>query len=442
MNRCIAVTQRKQQCKLNAINNNGDLLCFRHRKILDLGRQVLTIFDLNQNAQNVVNVKQVIKPNIPVEIPVEEDQFIPLIVEGDFECQCCFTDYPFDELIKCTKASENFKHAFCKDCIKGYIDAGLSEKKSNVNCMMSTEGCKGSYSICDIQDCVSEKTFSILEDQIIVSEIASFAIVLGDYQICPFCSKYGCIVEGDLQYVTCERCVDKSWCIKCRKSAHEDIPCGKINDPKDIDGIKRIVQETLTNALTHSCPKCNTIYTKESGCNLMTCPSCKALSCYVCGIYIMPRGGIKYWHFLGSGSQSKDAKCPLYNDGSGTSKDHGNGKFNNVRLLNECANLLKINSKEVGELMKIEMKSCDVDINKVMEIVDPYGSKPKPIAKPVAKPVAKPISKPIVNPVAKPVVNPVAKPVAKPIVNPLAKPVINPVAKPVAIKKDTECVIL
>ena len=53
----------------------------------------------------------------------------------------------------------------------------------------------------------------------------------------------------------------------------------------------------------------------------MTCNSCHTYSCYVCGIQIAPKNGVKYWHFKGSGSADKNAVCLLYNNGKGGEKE-------------------------------------------------------------------------------------------------------------------------
>ena len=74
----------------------------------------------------------------------------------------------------------------------------------------------------------------------------------------------------------------------------------------------------------------------------MTCDSCGTHSCYICGIQIKERpGGIKYYHFQGSGSTDPNAICQLYNDAA--AKDRGNAMYNNMKLEQRCQQLIDMN---------------------------------------------------------------------------------------------------
>lgn len=296
----------------------------------------------------------------------EEEKIVPLDPLLQYECQCCFTEFPFDDLIKCSNASAKYKHLFCKECIQGYTEAGINNKKATCQCMSDTkdENCKGHYSESDIEKCLPEQTFKNFKDMLIVSTVTSFAKVLSDYQICPFCNMFGLIAEGNIKYIQCQKCI-KSWCVLCRKEAHEDDPCWKIKDEKDHDAIVSAVTETLTNALVHKCPSCHSKYIKEEGCNLMTCSSCHSYSCYLCGIKLIPRAGSKYWHFYDTnGIPTKEKTCKLFNDAGfiGQLTNQGNTKFNNDKVLKECKKLLAINNEAVQQVMILEMKKQGVDI--------------------------------------------------------------------------------
>lgn len=302
-----------------------------------------------------------LQPNIVV---IKPEILIPLDPTQNYECQCCFTEYSFDELIKCSNASTKYKHVYCNDCIKGYIESGMNDKNVSYQCMSDTknENCKGCYKNSDIEKCLSEKMYKIFSDMIIVSEITSFAKLFNNYKICPFCNMFGIIVEGnDIQYVKCERCVDKSWCILCKREAHDKDPCWKIKNANDRDAIVYAVTETITNALAHKCPNCNTEYIKEEGCNLITCSACHSYSCYLCGISIKPIAGDKYWHFYGEGGTPTNIKtCQLFN---GYGEKQGNTKYNNDKILKACETLLKANDLEIQNIMKIEMKKHGIQID-------------------------------------------------------------------------------
>jgi TRIAD3 protein (E3 ubiquitin-protein ligase RNF216) len=294
--------------------------------------------------------------------PVKKIEYIPLYIDGLTECQCCYTEYDFKEMITCSKACNEFKHVFCKECIKGYIESGISDNKSNINCMINQD-CNGIYTLDNIQKCITdEKTLNQLNDIIQINDSIEMSKILDNYYTCPFCQKYGCIADN-IQYIECKRC-NKEWCTLCKMEKHGEFKCGKINDKKNIDAIRQIVSETLTNALTHKCPKCSTKYIKEDGCNKMTCPTCGSYSCYICNILIKPIDGKYYYHFIGSGSYDKKngSSCPLYN---GTSQDKGNSKYNNDKLIKSCNELLSVNTDDIKQIMLNEMKKLNVPIEQL-----------------------------------------------------------------------------
>ena len=395
MERCIAITQKGQRCKIYALDGKKRL-CHCHTRIYNQGRFVKTIHNSPINPKAVTqmpvtiinNYKVTLNPTIDAtvdtivnttadrmadaivdtELQIIDQQHeldnVPFIVEGNYDCQCCYNNLPFCELIKCSNTCEKYKHVICKECVLNYVNAGLSEKKANINCMIGVDGCGGSYSMDDIKLCLPENILNNLCDLVDVGTVMSLSKVLYNYHICPFCSKFGCEISTNIKTIECGRCV-KHWCVKCRKTDHGNDPCGKIKDPKDVDGIRRIVQETITDALTHECPSCKTKYIKETGCNLMTCPSCHTLSCYVCGIIIIPvkigTQTIKYQHFKGAGSAAATATCLLYNDGNGVEKNQGNTSFNNEKVLKKCQELININDmKSVKNVIKDEMKRCGI----------------------------------------------------------------------------------
>lgn len=71
--------------------------------------------------------------------------------------------------------------------------------------------------------------------------------------------------------------------------------------------------EAMTKALIRLCPKCSEPYIKESGCNKISCPSCRTLSCFICGKVVSG-----YAHFTGAGvnstHQEPGAACALWDD--------------------------------------------------------------------------------------------------------------------------------
>ena len=378
---CIAITTKNKRCRLNILEGNS--MCYRHAGILKQGREVTTIFHDNYNHVfdffqktrerkvknifpdchnapiNVVNIHNNVKPFV---------QFVPLILTDDNECQCCFDSFTKEETITCTGASEEHVHTFCKDCVKGYLENVMNDKKS-ICCMMSGEGCEGRYRDKDIAISLNDKQYERYQDYMEVDDATSLAKTLDNYNICPFCSKFGVIVDNipghedqHIIKIDCPMC-KKTWCIKCRKESHGNDPCGKINtDDKDV--IRKLVDMTIDDAVIHNCPKCYTKYNKIDGCNLMTCPSCHTYSCYLCGLLIVKKRGVKYWHFKGSGSADRNAICPLYNDGQSgllglIGVRNGNQEYNNKKVIKALHNLIDINygNKSVTDGILLEIIS-------------------------------------------------------------------------------------
>lgn len=359
-----------------------------------------------KSAKQIQQIKQIqpIRQIQPIkQIQKIDDILIPLDPAQNYECQCCFSELPFEQLIKCSSASTKFKHIFCTDCIKGYIEAGINDKKVSCQCMSDTkdEHCNGFYLESDIEKCLDEQLLKNFKEMLVVSTVTSFAKILDGYQICPHCNMYGLIIEGNVKYVKCDRCVDKSWCILCRRDAHDKDPCWKIKNEKDYDAIVYAVTETLTNALVHKCPSCHSKYIKEEGCNLMTCSSCKSYSCYLCGLLIKPKKEDKYWHFYGEGGTPTAIKtCKLFNDTGNIIKtaNQGNTKFNNDKVIAECKKLLNANTVEVQNIMINEMKKQGVDIGKEIFVAKlpipipqhhPTGPTVATVAKPQHHPTGK-----------------------------------------------------
>ena len=202
-----------------------------------------------------------------------------------------------------------------------------------------------------------------------VDEATQLAVVVDNYHICPFCSKWGVIVEnqfpGDhpqnINNLTCGNC-ETMFCIRCRKPYHGNDTCNRIYFPNE-EEIRKTIDRVISDAIIHGCPKCHTKYMKMDGCNLMTCPSCKSYSCYLCNLVIKPKRGQKYWHF----SNEKN-RCPLYNHKGMTSTKEvtkGNVDYNNKKVLDALKNLVMENmdNLDVKKLLVRDIKKRGYKLN-------------------------------------------------------------------------------
>lgn len=264
-----------------------------------------------------------------------------------YDCKCCTVTYNHDKIITCSKSSEDNLHTFCKQCVSDYINNGIVSGEIKNLCMC--EMCPGIISAQCILKCTNKDTYDKFEEMFEIQEIKKFHKILNNYQICPHCFKYGVIVNKDVMKCKKLHC-NKKWCTKCKKSYSSGHVCKRIEDTKNIDAIRIIVEETINSALMHKCPKCSSMYIKEdgSGCNHMTCLLCGAESCYLCG-------ALRSSHIGNS--------CPQYNDQRGLTKDRGNWLYNRKKIINECEELLRANNKDVQIVMINELEKNQIYIN-------------------------------------------------------------------------------
>ncbi|KAG9090822.1 hypothetical protein FS749_000263 [Ceratobasidium sp. UAMH 11750] len=175
-------------------------------------------------------------------------------------------------------------------------------------------GCKLAFAESEIQRYLPAKSFELWhrikqEQEIELAQIPGL-------ESCPFCS-YAVVIENDQERLfRCEnaRCGIVS-CRECKKEDHLPKTCKEMEEDKVLDA-RHAVEEAMTKALMRNCPKCGQNFVKDFGCNKMTCPKCRSLSCYVC------RKVIKgYDHFdqtppnapqRAAQSSSSKSKCPLW----------------------------------------------------------------------------------------------------------------------------------
>ena len=244
------------------------------------------------------------------------------------ECKCCFDLYHHNQLIFCSN-----NHGFCVDCIQRYA---MSMVKVSLKCMICFEN--GILNMDDIRMCLQPDTYIKFCKDMEIQKVSDFSKNLNNYQICPFCACFGCIVDSEIDIaITCETC-NLIWCSGCRQKMHPGN-CFQILEITDID---IMIQELITYNITHKCSSCKTKYVLMDGCNHITCPVCKTHSCYICGITL---SNYEYGHFANNNI------CKLY--GSDNRK-------NTQKLIMELIKFINKNSKYntlIYERLKIICKS-------------------------------------------------------------------------------------
>lgn len=272
-------------------------------------------------------------------------------------CIVCRENKDVTDMIQC-KSRE--PHMYCKNCVKRHISICISENRNGLKCMLGC--CDGVYSIDMVSTFISSKEMDNLKDIIEINEIIDIGKCVDNYQICPKCKKFGCIVDG-IQNVKCGRC-DIEWCTKCKQCHKANQKCWKIYDIGDKDKIRDIINNIMTEAITNKCAFCDAKYVKETGgCNLIICSQCGTKTCHVCGIKIVSKNGRDYWHFKGSGSECIESTCQLYNDIDGKSDDKGDIKYNDNKIKAKVKMILKENTKDVNKVIISELKTFGIHIH-------------------------------------------------------------------------------
>ncbi|KAH9926626.1 uncharacterized protein BXZ73DRAFT_19576, partial [Epithele typhae] len=236
------------------------------------------------------------------EIPEEQ----AMLEEDSIECGCCFTDYPFSKMVQCPEA-----HLFCMSCMTTYAETKLGEHDAHIVCM-DQSGCKLPFPDSELRRFLTPKLLELYERIQQRKEIE--AAGLEGLEECPFC-EYKVVIENEHERLF--RCDNTECgavtCRQCKKLDHLPKSCqAEVDDDKKLDA-RHTVEEAMTAALMRNCPRCKKAFVKEMGCNKMTCPHCRTLSCYVCRKVIT---GYEHFNNPQGGGRVDPKKCPLW-DASG-----------------------------------------------------------------------------------------------------------------------------
>ena len=125
---------------------------------------------------------------------INEEQY--RTVDALFECQCCFGEFPWEEICFCSDL-----HSFCRECLQRSVEGSLYGQgssfdyiRASIKCISSIAdpACMASISPPLLPHFLSPRVFSSLEDHLVkraldMSGVRSLR--------CPFCSY--AVVDGD-----------------------------------------------------------------------------------------------------------------------------------------------------------------------------------------------------------------------------------------------------
>ena len=209
---------------------------------------------------------------------------------AQLECNCCFVEYPFEEMVSCRSAG----HLFCKTCLQkhteqrvfGLGNLGVVAKKNDGNnnkastnnassnkaleilCMHSS-GCTSGFHEGQLRKALSEKVLKKYDEMQYAAVIEQANSTTGDISQCPKCN-FIAFAEKTVKTFHCPQCSFKS-CRECGDEAHPGIHCDEVETKTETSGRKN-VEEAMTKALVRTCPRpfCRKKFLKTDGCNKMT----------------------------------------------------------------------------------------------------------------------------------------------------------------------------
>ena len=402
MTHCIAITKKGQLCrykktKIIGIGDNQPFLfCTLHNKknpttvMLEGTNKIVPYIDAERYQADLnmfSQANQLIQPQTILSTPTKDTPHT-LPADINYICIVCGDKFPNHcDFIKCSSSEQGeYNHLVCRECLKGQVSSLLSDGIASLECMFNKhDHCHGQYTedniksalefkttTCDIEPdaaALAINTFSYSKWQEIMaaSEIIKFAGICDNYLICPLCCKWGCIFEIPVGaekysfYIKCAAC-NKEWCTLCKRGAHASRSCYELAltdlEKTNVEVIMRVIdkmiQDIATRALTHCCSICGCSYIKDEGCNLMTCPKCNGMSCFICGMKLYYKGDTKYWHFKGHDKSDHNASCPLWNNHAGDGQEkQGNTAFNLANIEKEFYKFISsnANNRQVSKLI-------------------------------------------------------------------------------------------
>ncbi|KAA8905002.1 hypothetical protein FN846DRAFT_779179 [Sphaerosporella brunnea] len=222
-----------------------------------------------------------------------------------WECQCCFSDVPFDSMTHCGEGL----HFFCLDCARMNAENEIGNSRHKLMCMDGS-GCRAEFTRSEIARFLDSKAIMALS-KLQQEEALRVAAIDGLVQ-CPFCDYaeiYG-PVEEDREFRCQNAGCEVISCRLCRKKTHIPLSC-KEAAKDDIISVRHAVEEAMTQAMIRKCNKCKTPFIKDIGCNKMICtkPGCRSMQCYVCSKTVNG-----YDHFNDQARGGSKGNCPLFDN--------------------------------------------------------------------------------------------------------------------------------
>jgi len=167
------------------------------------------------------------------------------------------------------------KHAFCRDCWRGYLEASVGEGPSCLYKTCPYPKCNEKVTREDIEavapNLLPKYSHYLLRSYVEINPCARWCPGLD-------CDKVGISATG-WGSLSCD--CGTSFCLRCGAEPHTPLSCKNLAHWN-----KKCASESETTRWvicnTKPCPKCSVRIEKNSGCNHMVCQSCKFEFCWNC----------------------------------------------------------------------------------------------------------------------------------------------------------------
>lgn len=200
--------------------------------------------------------------------------------EGLHFCTVCYMVKPSSQFF----TFSNCGHSFCKSCVKHTFELGVSESKTDVQCL----DCRAKVIPSEVQSVVTKELY----EKYLEFCLRKFLACEPNVRSCPFPDcPYSYILENisgceDNHFVCGNEKCGKEFCYECKRPWHPDKTCQEARSEVALDMCEETISaDTWKKMNLKQCPSCHSsIEKREDGsCNHIHCSYCNENFCWLCG---------------------------------------------------------------------------------------------------------------------------------------------------------------
>jgi len=241
----------------------------------DVNEALTELFTLLEQEKSSRLAESEIKSERKEDFLVLDERIYDPVNVSDFECPICFDNV----MIGSGYVIEKCKHAYCLNCLKGYINEKiLSGKVIDIRC--PNPKCDQLFNYQDVKYIVDKQSFIKYEEFTLLAALKSDPSVI--WCVNPRGCGNAIIIdpEQNVRRVRCGEC-GYDFCKLCNEEWHinscEQYQQWKIDNNQVDEEFMKWSKENAKN-----CPNCKVRIQKMSGCNHMTCSNCQYQFCWIC----------------------------------------------------------------------------------------------------------------------------------------------------------------